>query len=386
MKVSTDKEKIQELLTRGVEEILIADHLRDQLLAGKKLRVKFGIDPTSPDIHLGHTVPLRKLRQFQDLGHTAVLIIGDFTAMIGDPSGRNEERKPLTKDDVKKNMKTYLKQAGKILNLKQAEVVYNSSWFPKAGLAEVMSLSRAGSIQQTLQRADFKKRLEEGNDVSMTEALYPLLQGYDSVKVRADVELGGRDQKLNLLMGRRVQRHFGLPEQDIMIFPLLLGLDGVKKMSKSVGNYIGVNEEPHMMFGKVMSIPDSLVNNYFELLTNADRVSDDPREAKLELARHIVDSFYGEKKANDAKQEFIRVFSQKKAPSEIETVRVREKISLVELLVVTKFASSKSEARRLIEQGGVSLDDEKKSDPNEIIVPHGQTLRVGKHRFIKIIS
>ena len=299
MTVNTDSRKIEELLVRGVEDVIVKEHLEQALKSGKQLRVKFGIDPTAPDIHLGHTVVLRKLRAFQDLGHHVILLIGDFTAKIGDPSGRSEARKPLSEEDVENNMKGYLEQAGKIIDIKKAEVVCNSSWFAKEGLRELIDLSSAGSIQQVLRRADFRKRLDEDNDITLLEALYPLFQGYDSVKVKADVEIGGTDQLFNLLMGRRVQRHYKMPEQDILTAQLLEGTDGVKKMSKSVGNYVGVNDEPVDMFSKVMTIKDDLILKYFwlcadvtqdELDSYEKRLNDgaNPRDIKIELGKKIV--------------------------------------------------------------------------------------------------
>ncbi len=384
----------KELLTRGVVEVIEKDHLEKELRSGRKLRVKFGIDPTAPDLHLGHTVPLRKLRQFQDAGHQAVLIIGDFTARIGDPTGRSEERKPLTEKQVNANLKEYLKQAGKILNVKKLEVHHNSKWFLKEGVASILELSRAGSIQQVMHRADFKKRLDEGHDITMLEMMYPLFQGYDSVKVKADLEIGGTDQKFNLLMGRRIQRHFGVPEQDILTLPLLEGTDGAKKMSKSYGNYIGLAEEPAVMYGKMMSIPDSLTVKYAELLTDLSlaemesAVKSDPRSAKMKLAREIVRMYHSEKSALSAEDEFVRVVSNKEAPAKVEGLRLKVKsLSLVDLLIETKLASSKSEARRLIEQGGVKIDGEKQSDPVKIIGLEKEILlQVGKRNYLKIIS
>ena len=381
-----------DLLTRGVVEVIEQEHLTARLAKGEKLRVKFGIDPTAPDLHLGHTVPLRKLRKFQDAGHQAVLIIGDFTARIGDPTGRSEERKPLTEKQVKANLKEYLKQAGKILNIKKLEVQNNSKWFLKEGVAPILELARAGSIQQVLHRADFKKRLEEGHDITMLEMMYPLFQGYDSVKVTADLEIGGTDQKFNLLMGRRVQRHFGFSEQDILTLPLLEGTDGVKKMSKSSGNYIGVSEEPKAMFGKVMSIPDDLTAKYTELLTDLNisemesLVASNPRSAKMKLAKEIVKMYHDEKSAIAAEEEFVRVVSNKEAPTEIESLKLKVKsLALVDLLMETKMAVSKSEARRLIEQGGVKINEEKQSDPMKVIELSKEVLlQVGKRKFLKI--
>ncbi len=384
------KVSLEQLLTRGVAEVIEKDHLEKALKSGKKLRVKFGIDPTAPDLHLGHTVPLRKLRQFQDAGHKAILIIGDFTAQIGDPTGRTEIRKPLSEKEVKQNMKKYLNQAGKILDIKKAEIRYNSEWFKKEGLEAAFELYRAGTIQQVLHRADFRKRLDEGKDITVMEIMYPLFQGYDSVKVGADVEIGGTDQKFNLLMGRRVQRHFKMPEQDILTLPLLEGTDGIRKMSKSFGNYIGLDEEPEIMFGKIMSIPDNLINKYYELCTDGERKISDPREAKLELARNIVEIYHGKNAGQKAKGEFIRVFSEHKAPSEAPIFKVGVRsIYLAWLLASAKMASSTSEARRLIEQGGVKINGEKQTDVNKIIrLEKGKEilLQVGKHRFLTIIG
>ena len=376
-----------DLLTRGVVEVIEKEHLEAALrqAQGKKLRVKFGIDPTAPDLHLGHTVPLRKLRQFQDAGHQAVLIIGDFTARIGDPTGRSEERKPLTEKQVKANLKEYLKQAGKILNIKKLEVHHNSKWFLKEGVAPILELSRAGSIQQVL-------RLDEGHDITMLEMMYPLFQGYDSVKVKADLEIGGTDQKFNLLMGRRVQRHFGVSEQDILTLPLLEGTDGVKKMGKSYGNYIGLAEEPAAMFGKVMSIPDELTVKYAELLTDLSiedmesSVKSDPRSSKMKLAREIVEMYHNKKAALGAEDEFVRVVSNKEAPSDVKSQKLNVKsLALIDLLMETKLATSKSEARRLIEQGGVRIDGEKQTDSAKVVEFEEEILlQVGKHKFLKI--
>src|SRR3989338_8165632 len=259
-------DKIDELLTRGVEEVLDKEHLRKAILS-KQIRIKFGIDPTMPDLHLGHSVVLRKLRQFQDLGHQVVLIIGDYTEMIGDPTGRTETSKVLTEQEVKDNMEKYLDQVGKILNIKKTEVRYNSEWLDK-GLQGILSLAQAGTVNQMLRRADFRQRMDNDLDITVLELMYPLMQGYDSVAVKADVELGGTDQKFNLLIGRRVQRHFNQAEQDVVTVPLLEGLDGVKKMSKSFGNYIALDEKPGDMFGKIMSIPDALISKYIELCTD----------------------------------------------------------------------------------------------------------------------
>lgn len=353
---------------------------------GKKLRVKLGIDPTAPDIHLGHTVPLRKLRQFQDAGHQVVLIIGDFTATIGDPSGKSEERKPLSVGEAKANMKKYLEQAGKVINVKKAEIRYNSEWHKKEGSEAMLELARAASIQQVLRRADFQERLGGGGDVSLLEILYPIFQGYDSVKVKADVEIGGTDQKFNLLMGRRVQRHFGMAEQDIITLPLIEGTDGVRKMSKSYGNYIAVDEKPDEMFGKLMSVPDNLIEKYFVLLTEVDPPKNlGPYENKKLLARTIVGMYHGKKEAEKAEEKFIKTFSKKEAPEEMKELKIKNKeVGLINLLIEGG-TLSKSEARRLILQNAVEINSQVKNNPNEILtLQGGEILKIGKHKFFKI--
>lgn len=367
------------------------DHLEKELASGRKLRVKFGIDPTAPDLHLGHTVPLRKLRQFQDAGHQVVLIIGDFTARIGDPSGKNKTRVPLSEKDVKANLKNYLKQAGKVLDVKKIETHYNAKWFLKNPrlLMEIMS---AISMVRALERDDFQKRIKAGGDVTLLETLYSGLQGYDSVQIKSDVEIGGTDQKFNMLMGRRLQRKYEMPEQDVITIPILEGLDGVNKMSKSLGNYVGLTEAPEVMYGKLMSIPDNLIVKYAELLTDLN-LSDmesaakaDPRSAKMKLAREIVKMYHNEKSAKAGEDEFVRVVSNKEEPSNIpECILTEKDQTLVDLLVLTKMASSKSEARRLVEQGGVKIDGEKQTDPNRIVaLALPQTIQVGRHKFLKV--
>lgn len=385
MNVVTDAAKIEEALTRGVAEVMVREHLEAAMRSGKQLRVKFGIDPTAPDLHLGHTVPLRKLRQFQELGHTAILLIGDFTAKIGDPAGRSQERKPLTDREVKANMKRYLSQAGKVVDAERAEIVYNSSWFDKEGLSEAIELTRAATFQQVMHRADFKKRFEAGDDITLTEILYPILQGYDSVKVRADVELGGTDQTFNLFMGRRVQRHFKMGEQDVITVPLLEGTDGVHKMSKSFGNTIALDDAPDVMFGKIMAIPDQLIGRYYEFLTDAEDIVSDPREGKLKLAEIIVDMYHGGGAGVRARNEFTRVFAEKGKPSDIPTVSVgASEMPLADLLVAVKLAASKNEARRLIEQGGVYVNDARTTDPHEVIAVADTLIQVGPRRFVRV--
>ncbi len=378
---------IKTILSRGVAEVIDHDHLDQALRSGKKLRVKFGVDPTAPDLHLGHTVPLRKLRQFQDAGHKAVLIIGDFTAAIGDPSGRSETRKPLTEKEVKQNMRAYLAQAAKAIDVKKAEVRWNSEWHRKEGSAAMLELAAASTIQQVLERADFKKRLDEQQDISVLEMLYPLFQGYDSVKVRADVEIGGTDQKFNLLMGRRVQRHFGLPEQDVMTLPLLEGTDGIRKMSKSFGNVIPLRAAPNDMFGKVMAVPDALIGKYFELLTDsAPERTLQPRDAKLLLARTIVGIYHGAGAGKAAEEEFVRVFSRKELPRQLPEIRLpAADMTVVEAVLASGTTKSRSEARRLVMQGAVRVNNEVKKDPDaRMRFSGGEVLKIGKRHFVKV--
>ncbi len=388
-----DPRAIEDILSRNVEEVVDRDHLRAALASGRKLRVKFGVDPTSPDLHLGHAVVLRKLRQFQAAGHRAVLVVGDFTGMIGDPSGRSETRKPLTAATVRANMKSYLAQAGKILDMKKAEVAHNSAWFAKEGIAEFVRLASAGTFQEVLHRADFKKRIDAGQGITFLELLYPLFQGYDSVKVRADVELGGTDQTFNLLAGRRVQRHFGMPEQDIMTAPLLEGLDGVKKMSKSVGNYIGLTDKPEDMFGKVMSVPDALVKKYFMLCTDLTEAEiaalaerEKPKALKERLGAEIVKLYHGEKAARAAQENFEKVFSRGETPEDIPEVRVKSaKITALDLAMELGAAKSRGEARRLIEQGGFDIDGTTEKDPQAAVALRGgEVVKAGKKRFFRI--
>lgn len=385
------KVNLEQLLTRGVAEVIEKEHLEAALRQAqgshKKLRVKFGIDPTAPDLHLGHAVPLRKLRQFQDAGHKAVLIIGDFTARIGDPSGRDKTRPQLSEKEIKKNFETYLDQAKKILDVRKIEVCYNSKWFD-GNWKLFLELMGQISMERVMERDDFQERIKAGQEVTMLEALYPILQGYDSVAVRADVEIGGVDQKFNLLMGRRLQRKHNQPEQDIMMFPILEGTDGVRKMSKTYDNYIGLDEKPEMMFGKIMSVPDNLILKYTELLTDLplEKISD-PRAAKLKLAKTLVGMYHGKTAAEKAEKEFIRVVSKKGIPEKIPTFTLTAKrLTLAELLVATKLVPSKSEAWRLIKQGGVKIDNEKQTDPNKIIkIEKEILLQVGKRKFLKIV-
>ncbi len=377
------------LISRGTTEIINVAQLEKKLLKsekeGKPLVIKAGFDPTAPDIHIGHVVLLRKMRQFQELGHKVVFLIGDFTAQVGDPTGRNELRKKMTREDIEKNAVTYKDQVFKVLDPKKTDVVFNSHWFGKFTAQELMELTAHSTVAQTLARADFKKRFDEGREISLLEFIYPLLQGYDSVHLRADVELGGSDQKFNLLMGRQIQEAFRQEPQVVIMTPLLEGLDGVQKMSKSLGNYIGINEPPREIFGKVMSVSDELMIRYFELLTDEDIAAVrqmHPKEAKMKLAGEIVRQFHGADAARDSREHFENVFSQKQVPDDIQVYALTQGNGpLVDILVKTGIAPSKNEARRLIKQGAVTFEGQPVADESWSALPG--VLKVGKRRFLK---
>jgi tyrosyl-tRNA synthetase len=380
-------------LTARCVDVHSREELARRLAAGKPLRVKYGADPSAPDIHLGHVVGLNKLREFQDLGHTVVFIIGDFTGMIGDPSGRSQTRKPLTREQVQANAKSYQEQVFKILDPARTETRFNSEWLSPMAFDDVIRLSAHVTVAQMLARDDFSKRYAANQPISLVEFLYPLVQAYDSVKICADVEIGGTDQLFNLLLGRELQKALGQEPQIVMTLPLLEGLDGVNKMSKSLGNYIGVAEPPKDMFGKSMSIGDELMWRYYELVLCATQEElaglkmKHPREAKDELARRIVARFHGEDAALAASGEFARVFSQSELPSDIPEFSIGEPtIGILSLLVRCKLAGSNSEARRLVEQGAVRIDDVKVSDPKSRVEPRrGMIIKSGKRGFAKLI-
>ena len=391
-------------LRKGAVEIIREDDLRAKLeksaQTGVPLRVKLGADPTAPDIHLGHTVVIRKLRAFQELGHTVIFLIGDFTGLIGDPSGKSATRPQLSREEIAANAETYKTQIFKLLDPEKTEIRFNSEWMDKLGSDGFIRLASHVTVKQILERDDFSKRLAEERPIALHELLYPLTQAYDSVALKADVELGGSDQKFNLLLGRNLQREYEQEAQVCLIMPLLVGTDGVQKMSKSLGNYIGINESPAEMFGKVMSISDELMWHYYELCTDllaeeiaalraaAERMERNPRDLKVELARRIITDFHSAEDARNAEDDFTRKFVHKETPQEIEerTVSAGGR-KLSHLLAETTLASSMAEARRLIEQGGVSVDGERSSDINQLItlrVGMTVTLKVGKRRFLRV--
>ncbi len=377
------------VIKRGTVEIIPEQDLMERLRSSRPLRIKAGFDPTSADIHLGHTVLLYKLRQFQELGHHIIFLIGDFTAQIGDPTGRNEMRKPLSYQEVKENARTYTDQAFKILDREKTEVVFNSRWYEKMSLSEFAKIAMHYTVARLLERDDFAKRYKAGLPITILELLYPLIQGYDSVMVKADVEIGGTDQKFNLLVGRALQEAFGQKPQIIITMPLLEGLDGVQKMSKSLGNYIGINEPPKDIFGKIMSISDELMYRYYELLTDFDMQeikAMHPKEAKLLLAQELVARFYDKQQGQYQRREFERVFSQRQIPEDIKEVSVASQIPLYTFLVDQGLVGSKNQARRLIQQGAVYLNNQRITDPFFQLTPSLKgVLKVGKKQFIKLV-
>jgi tyrosyl-tRNA synthetase len=390
-------EQREQLLRRGVSEVIIEDELLKLLDSGKKLRLKEGFDPSFPDIHLGHMVGLRKLRQFQDMGHQVVLIVGDWTAQIGDPSGASVTRPMLTAEAVKANAETYMQQFFKIVDKEKTEVRWQSEWFGKFNLADVIGLTSKFTVRQMLTRDDFAKRYAAEKPITVTELLYPMLQAYDSVAIESDVEFGGNDQKFNLLVGRELQNIVGQPSQQVLMTPILTGLDGGRKMSKSLGNYIGVVESPEEMFGKVMSITDELIMQYFELLTDVPAgelaefenalgsQSVNPMELKKRLAREIIGQLYDEESGLEAKKHFEKVVQQKALPDEIPDFCIEADTSkLDEFLVNSGLAKSKSEAKRLISQRAVEIDGQTITE-GTFLVCKGSIIRAGKRRYVRCI-
>lgn len=400
-------ERQLDVIQRGVAEIVPEDELKGKVIksvvSGEPLKIKLGLDPSAPDIHIGHTVVMHKLRQFQELGHQVQLIIGDFTGRIGDPTGKSETRKQLTEEDVQRNAQTYKEQIFKILDPEKTKVYYNSEWLGPMSFADVVTLSAKVTVARMLERDDFTKRYQNGLPISIHEFFYPLMQGMDSVALQSDIELGGTDQKFNLLMGRTLQKEYGVEPQATITLPLLEGLDGVQKMSKSLGNYIGVDEEPNEIYGKSMSVPDELMQKYFELATDisneelaelAKGIQDGsvhPRDAKMKLAGTLVRMYHGEEAAEAAKQHFVTVFQQRALPDDIEEFTLTSDqledggIRVIQLLTHLGFAASNGEAKRSIQQGSVKINEEKWTDVNGAYTPQeGDIVQVGKRKFAKI--
>jgi tyrosyl-tRNA synthetase len=402
LSVSEQLKKIKRGTVMVLPEEDLAKKIERSLKEDKPLKVKLGCDPSRPDLHLGHTVVLRKLRQFQDLGHEAILVIGDFTGMIGDPSGRSKTRPPLTLEETRINGQSYFEQASKVLDPTKARIVYNSQWLGKMTFEDVIKLASKYTVARMLERDDFHNRFIRGEPISIHELLYPLAQAMDSVALQADVELGGTDQTFNLLVGRDIQREYGQEPQVIVTTPILTGLDGVEKMSKSLNNYVGITDPPQEMYGKILSIPDKLIYDYFELLTDTSeeelaRIKADlqnpqvnPRDLKRRLAREIVTMYHSAEDARKAEAEFDRIFVEKEVPSEIPEYVPEvqgDKIWIVKLLVSSGLATSNTDARRLIAQGAVSLNGERIRDENlELPLHRDFILKVGKRRFLKVIG
>lgn len=387
-------------ITRGAETVIPVEELKAKLQEGRPLRVKLGMDPTAPDIHLGHTVILNKLKTFQDLGHEVILLIGDFTAAVGDPTGKNATRPPLSREKILENAKTYADQAFKVLDPAKTKIVYNSEWLNDLGSAGMLKLAARQTVARMLERDDFKKRYASGQSIAIHEFIYPLLQAYDSVALKADIELGGADQRFNLLMGRELQKEEGMSQQVVIMMPLLVGLDGVKKMSKSAGNYIGVHDAPNDMFGKIMSISDELMWNYYELLSsrslkeieefkvgiNAGSVN--PRDVKIALAKEIITRYHGAEAAEGAYNDFVTRFSKNAIPEDLEEVTVslngEASIGVANLLKNAGLVASTSEAIRMIKQNAVKRDGEVVADPKTLVEASTSVWQVGKRRFARI--
>ncbi len=391
-----DKEQAEELtrrLSQRAVEVISPAELAAKLSEGRPLRIKLGMDPTAPDLHLGHTITLKAMREFQDAGHTVVFLVGDFTAAIGDPSGRSATRKPLERGQIEANAETYKRQVFKILDPDRTEIRFNSEWMDRLSLRELIKIAAHISVARLLERDDFEQRLAEQQPLFLHELLYPLIQGYDSVAIRADVELGGTDQKFNMLLGRELQRAYGQPPQVVMTFPLLEGLDGVRKMSKSLDNYVGVTEAPREMFGKLMSISDALMLRYYELLTGADAAelaaiknhAIHPMDAKKRLASLIVEQYHDAAAARAAREHFETRFQRREVPADVPVFRLADEIWICELMKQLRFVPSTSEARRLVGQGAVRVDGEPVTDVNFRFIPGQHSLlEVGKRRIARI--
>lgn len=394
-----------DLIKRGTFEIIpeeeLTKKLERSLKDGKPLNIKLGCDPSRPDLHIGHSVVLRKLAHFQSLGHLSILIIGDFTGMIGDPSGRNVTRPALSLEETREHGRSYFEQASKILDKEKTKIVYNSEWLSKMSFEDVIKLASKYTVARMLERDDFTKRYKSGEPISMHELLYPLAQAMDSVAIKSDVELGGTDQKFNLLVGRDIQREFGIEAQVIITMPLIVGTDGVEKMSKSYNNYIGISESPKEIFGKTLSIPDSLVYNYFELATDLsntelleiknklDDPNTNPRDIKRKLAKTLVTMYHSAEAAKNAEEEFDRIFVNKGTPDDVPLFKLGDmkEINILDLIILVNFAPSKGEAKRLVTQGGVTLDGERIIDfQKSISLKERQILKVGKRKFIELIK
>ncbi len=390
---------IETLLDRGTVEIIVRKELEEKLKSGEKLRIYLGIDPTGSDLTIGHAVPLRKLKHFQDAGHQVVLLFGTFTAKIGDPTGKSETRRPLTDEEIAKNMETYLEQAAKVIDVDNIEIVKNGDWLGKMSFEDVLKLAGTYTVSQMLQRDMYQERIKANKEINLTEFMYPLMQGYDPIPIKADIQVGGTDQLFNMMAGRKIMEAYGAKAQAVITVPILEGLDGKEKMSKSLGNYIGILDSPKEMYGKTMSIPDDLILRYFELATEVDletikeykkqiESGENPMGLKKQLAKDLVTLYHDKKAANKAAEEFTSIFSNKGLPDEIDKQTLdKNSWNIVEILAETGLASSKSEARRLVEGGGVKIDGEKvPSIEEEIDISKERLIQAGKRKFLKVVS
>ncbi len=384
------------IISKGADEVIALDELKEKLKEGKPLTVKLGLDPSAPDIHIGHAVVLRKIKQLQDLGHKAVIIIGDFTGMIGDPSGKSKTRKPLTKEQVLENAKTYEKQIFRILDREKTDLRFNSEWLDKLNFRDVIELSSKYTVARMLERDDFENRMNNHLPIGIHEFFYPLMQGFDSVAIKADIELGGTDQKFNVLMGRTIQKEYNLRQQNALFMPILEGIDGVEKMSKSLGNYIGISEAANVMYEKVMKVPDNLIIKYFNLATDLhpDVVAEiekslkdgsvNPRDIKMRLAREIVALYHDEAEVQSAEEAFKNIFQKNLIPEDLKEISISENSSLISAMVSSGFVPSNSEAKRLVKQGGVKINGEKVSDINSEL-SSDDVVQIGKAKFFKAV-
>ncbi|OIO53393.1 tyrosine--tRNA ligase [Candidatus Peregrinibacteria bacterium CG1_02_41_10] len=397
MSANTDPKAIDEVLSRGVEEIVVEKALREKMQSGRVLRVKHGVDPTTSDLHLGHAVNYEKLRQFQELGHKIVFLIGSFTARFGDPTDKSETRKMRDKKEVEAMAKNYIGQLGRLLDISKLEIRYNGEWYDQMNAEELLHLMSEFTVARMLERDMFQERIKEGRGIGLHEPVYPVLQGYDSVMLESDLTVVGRDQKFNELQARPLQETRGQKPQDVVCMPLLVGTDGKKKMSQSLGNYVALNDDPKDKYGKIMSLPDELIFDYFTLLTRLSlkeieelkqelKQGKNPRDCKMRLGREIVQIYDGLSAAQEAERCFVSVVQNKEKPEEIEEYKLKESLNLVDVLVNAGMVDSKSAARRLIEQGGVKVNDQKVEDVNLIIKPEGQVIQAGKRKFVKIVD
>jgi len=396
MKVNTEISAVEEVLTRGVQEIVVADSLKKKMLSGKQLRIKHGVDPTSTDLHLGYAVVYEKLRQFQELGHKIVFLIGSFTARFGDPTDKGKVREMKTKEAVMEMGKEYIKQLGKIIDIKKIEVVYNGNWYDKFSAEDLLNLMSKFTVARMLERDMFQQRMKEAREIYLHEPVYPVLQGYDSVVIKSDITVIGSDQKFNELQARPLQEAAGQVPQDLMMVPLLIGTDGEQKMSQSLGNYIGIADSPQDQFGKTMSIPDSLIYSYFELCTRVDasdlyeiekqlKSGENPRNIKVRLAKEIVKIYHGERAAQKAEEEFINVFSNKQKPTNIPKFVFREDMNILGIMVASEMVASNSEGRRMVEQKAVKVNEIIVSDIEQHGFKAGDVVQVGKRRYIELV-